>query len=131
MVSTILLTIGSAITIGFGTWHLFVPVIWNWYSYFPAEARELKVAVRAINLFFSVSLIAFGVLMVVFVFRKPAVTFYIRCIAVTLTLLWGIRVFAQVVWPQGSINPVVQYGMLGVFIITFVLFAASTFLIKD
>ena len=131
MLSTILLTIGSTITIGFGIWHLFVPAIWNWYSYFPREAQELIVAVRAINLFFSVSLIVFGVLMVVFVYRKPTITFYVRSIAVSLAVLWGIRTLAQVIWPQGSINPALQYGMLGVFIMTFVLFASSLFLIKQ
>jgi hypothetical protein len=130
MLSAVLQTIGSVITIGFGVWHIFVPAIWNWYSYFPIEARELIVAVRAINLFFSVSLIAFGVLMVVFTYRRPISSFYVRSIAVSLALLWGIRTFAQVIWPQGSITPVLQYGMLGIFTVTFLLFASSALLVK-
>jgi hypothetical protein len=131
MLFKVLLIIGSTITISFGAWHLFVPAIWNWYSYFPKEARELVVAVRAINLFFSVSLIVFGAIMLVFLYRKPLAVFYVRSIAACLALLWCIRSITQVIWPQGSINPVIQFGMLGIFIVTFLLFVTSTFLIKE
>ena len=131
MLYKVLLTIGSTITIGFGAWHLFVPAIWNWYSYFPKEARELVVAVRAINLFFSISLIVFGAIMLVFLYRKSLAVFYVRSIAACLSLLWCIRSLTQVISPQGSINPVLQFGMLGIFIVTFLLFVTSTFLIKE
>jgi hypothetical protein len=89
MLPAILVTVGSAITIGFGVWHLFVPIIWNWYSYFPAEAHELTVAVRAINIFFSVSLVMFGAIMLIFIYRKPIITFYVRVISISLALLWA------------------------------------------
>lgn len=80
MPATVLLTAGSAVTIGSGVWHLFVPVIWSWCSYFPREASELVVTVRAISLFFSISLVVFGVLMLLFIYRKPMVVFYARSI---------------------------------------------------
>jgi len=48
----ILVITGSAISIGFGIWHLFVPRIWDWYSYIDPSATELVLAVRAINFFF-------------------------------------------------------------------------------
>ena len=131
MLAIALLTIGSTITICFGGWHLFVPVIWNWYSYFPGDASELVVAVRAINIFFSISLIIFGAIMLVFIYRKPVVAFYARSISISLSLLWGIRVVLQLVWPQGSMTPVLQYGMLGVFILVFMLFVISSCLIQD
>lgn len=131
MPAKVLLTIGSAITIGFGAWHLFVPVLWNWYSYFSREASELVVAVRAINTFFSTCLVIFGVVMLVFIYRRPVVAFYVRSISISLTLLWGIRVASQVIWPQGSMNPALQFGMLGIFVLVFMLFVFSSFLVQD
>lgn len=127
----VVLTIGSAITICFGAWHLFVPSIWNWYSYFPGEATELVVAVRAINVFFSTSLVAFGVVMLVFIHRKPMVTFYARSMSISLTVLWGLRVALQLIWPQGSMVPALQYGMLGVFVMVFAMFAYSSCFLRD
>jgi hypothetical protein len=120
MLAVVLLTIGSTITICFGGWHVFVPVIWKWYSYFPARASELVVAVRAINIF-----------LLVFIHRRPVAVFYARSISISLSLLWGIRVVMQLIWPQGSMNPALQYGMLGVFVLVFVLFVVSSCLIRD
>jgi len=127
----VLLTIGSAITICFGSWHLFVPAIWNWYSCFPSEATELVVAVRAINVFFSMSLVVFGAVMLVFIYRKPMITFYARTMSISLTLLWGMRVAMQLIWPQGSITPALRYGMLAIFMLTFALFAVSSCFMRD
>jgi hypothetical protein len=131
MLAIVLLTIGSTITICFGGWHLFVPVIWDWYSYFPVDAPELVVAVRAINIFFSISLVMFGAIMLVFVYRKPVAAFYARSISISLSLLWGLRVAAQLIWPQGSMTPALQYGMLGVFILVFMLFVVSSCLMHQ
>ena len=125
----ILLTVGSAITIGFGVWHLFVPTIWNWYSYIPREAPELTIAVRAVNAVFSSSLVILGTLMLIFVHRKPVVVFYERSVSISLAFLWGVRVALQVIWPQGSMSSALQHGMLGAFILQFLLFAVSSFLL--
>jgi hypothetical protein len=51
----ILVTLGSSASTGFGIWHFFVPKAWNWYSYIDIAATELILAVRAINVFFSLS----------------------------------------------------------------------------
>ena len=61
MIAKILCTLGSAITIGFGTWHFFVPKMYKWYSYMDSSATELAVAVRATNVFFSLSLVLIGI----------------------------------------------------------------------
>lgn len=53
----ILVLISSVASIGFGIWHFFVPTIWKWYSYIDINATELVAAVRAINVFFSLSLV--------------------------------------------------------------------------
>ena len=60
----ILVTIGSVISIGFGLWHFFVPSIWNWYSYFDKTAIELVLAVRTINIFFSLVLVLLGIALI-------------------------------------------------------------------
>jgi hypothetical protein len=44
--SRILITLGSAASIGFGVWHFFVPRLWDWYSYIDASATALVVAMR-------------------------------------------------------------------------------------
>jgi hypothetical protein len=55
----ILVVVGSSASIGFGIWHFFVPYAWKWYSYIDPKATELIVVVRAINVFFSLSLVLF------------------------------------------------------------------------
>ncbi len=57
----IFVMIGSSASIGFGIWHFFVPQAWKWYSYIDSHATELVAAVRAINAFFSLSLVLFGI----------------------------------------------------------------------
>lgn len=113
---------GSLITIGFGVWHLFVPQIWHWYRYFDPQATELVAAVRAINFFFSISLIFFGAISILFVYRHPVDVFYLRVQLGVMTLLWGLRVVMQLIYPQGTINPALRYGMLAAFVLTFALF---------
>jgi hypothetical protein len=114
--------IGSLITIGFGAWHLFVPRLWHWYHYIEEQATELVAAVRAINFFFSISLVLFGITNIVFVYRKPADPFYLRVQLLMASLLWGARVVMQLLYPQGTINPALRYGMLATFVLTFALF---------
>jgi hypothetical protein len=65
-----LVTLGSVASIGFGVWHFLVPRIWNWYSYIDPSATELVLAVRAINVFFSLSLVLFGVMNLLMVYGQ-------------------------------------------------------------
>ena len=112
----ILVTIGSSASIGFGIWHFFVPTIWKWYSYIDSRATELILAVRAINVFFSLSLILFGILNLLFVYGGRANRYSIIVMLAATCILWLTRLVLQLVYPQGSINPVLQYGMLSAFI---------------
>jgi hypothetical protein len=113
----ILVTIGSSASIGFGIWHFFVPKAWNWYSYIDARATELIVAVRAINVFFSLSLVLFGILNMAFICGDKANRYSIIVMLTATCILWLTRLVFQLIYPQGSINPVLQYGMLAAFII--------------
>jgi hypothetical protein len=96
---------------------LFVPKAWNWYSYIHAKATELIVAVRAINVFFSFSLVSFGILDMLFVHGSTANRYSIIVMLAPTCVLWLTRLMFQLIYPQGSINPILQYGMLSAFII--------------
>ena len=114
LLSKILVSFGSLVSIGFGVWHFFVPRAWKWYSYMDPKATELVAAVRALNVFFSLCLVLFGLMNLLFVFGKPNRFALIVLLAATC-VLWITRVVMQIVFPQGSINPALQYGMLSAF----------------
>jgi hypothetical protein len=115
----ILVMLGSGVSIGFGIWHFFVPGLWNWYVYIDDHATELVMAVRAINVFFSLSLVLFGIIHILFVYGGKSNRFSIIVMLAATSLLWVTRVFLQVIYPQGSLYPGLKYGMLAAF--TFVL----------
>ena len=127
----ILVLIGSAVSIGFGVWHFFVPGWWDWYSYIDRSAPELVLAVRAINAFFSLSLVLFGVVNVLLVWGKRSNRYSIAIVLAATCILWATRVAFQIVYPQGSANPVLQFGMLAAFIIVFLCYAASLVLVAS
>jgi len=121
----ILVSIGSIVTIGFGLWHFFVPSIWNWYSYIDRNATELIIAVRAINIFFSLLLVLLGITNMLFVFRKLQDRFSTIVILSISGILWTTRVILQLVYPQGSQNSIIQYSMLFIFLFVWACFAIS------
>lgn len=116
--TTILTVFGSFISISFGIWHFFVPKIWNWYSYIDKTATELVLAVRAVNVFFSLLLVLLGLANILIITRKPQNRFSTIIILSVSTILWIVRVLLQIIYPQGSQNWTIQYGMLIVFILT-------------
>jgi hypothetical protein len=109
--------VGSSASIAFGVWHFFVPRLWNWYAYIDSRATELVIAVRAINIFFSLSLVLFGVVNILFVYGGKSNRYSIIVILAATSLLWLTRVFLQLIYPQGSLYPGLQYGMLAAFIL--------------
>jgi hypothetical protein len=124
----ILTTFGSIISIGFGIWHFFVPSIWNWYSYFDKTATELVIAVRAINIFFSLLLVLLGIANILFISRKPQDRFSTIVILSISTILWTTRLILQIIYPQGSQNSFILFSMYIVFILVLSSFAISLFL---
>ena len=110
-----LVMIGSSASIGFGVWHFFVPRLWNWYAYIDSHATELVIAVRAINIFFSLTLVLFGIVNMLLVYGGKSNRYSIIVILATTSLLWLTRVFLQIIYPQGSLYPGLQYGMLAAF----------------
>jgi hypothetical protein len=113
----ILVMIGSTASIGFGIWHFFVPRAWNWYSYIDINATELVAAVRAINAFFSLSLVLFGVVNILLIYGDNSNKYSIIVMLTATCILWLTRVLFQVIYPQGSLYPGLQYGMLSAFVI--------------
>ena len=113
----ILAIIGSGGSVGFGIWHFFVPEVWKWYSYIEPNATELMVAVRAINVFFSLSLVLFGAVNILLVYGNKSNNYSIIVMLTATSILWITRVALQIIYPQGSMNPALQYGMLAAFIV--------------
>ena len=113
----ILVMIGSGASIGFGIWHFYVPKAWKWYSYIDANATELVAAIRAINAFFSLSLVLFGIVNILLIYGDKSNRYSIMIMLAATCILWLTRVAFQLVYPQGSLNPGLQYGMLSAFMI--------------
>lgn len=125
----ILVTIGSCASIAFGVWHFFVPSSWKWYSYIDPNAAELVLAVRAINVFFSLALVLFGVLNILFLLSNHSNRFSIIAMLVAASILWLTRLAFQVIYPQGSMYPGLQYGLLAAFAIIFLCYFVSLIVI--
>lgn len=109
--------VGSGASIGFGMWHFFVPSLWKWYSYIDSNATELVLALRAINVFFSLSLVLFGFVNLLLVWGNNSNRYSILVILIANCILWLTRVAFQIMYPQGAINPLLQFGMLSVFVL--------------
>jgi hypothetical protein len=125
----ILVTIGSSASIAFGVWHFFVPSLWKWYSYINPNATELMVAIRAINAFFSLSLVLVGALNLLFIFSGKANRYSIIALLAATCILWLTRLVFQVIYPQGSLYPGLQYGMLAAFIIINLCYMISLYIL--
>lgn len=124
----LLVTVGSAATIGFGVWHFFAPRIWSWYSYFDPSAVELVLAVRAINVLFSLSLVLFGLMDLLAVWGGSGHRHFVPIVLGATCVLWTARVVMQVASPQGSMSAPLQYGMLLGFSMVLACFSAALIL---
>ena len=125
----ILVILGSVSSIGFGVWHFFVPSMWNWYSYIDVNATELVVAIHAINVFFSLSLVLFGVVNILFIYGEQSNRYSITVMLAATCILWLTRVAFQVIYPQGSVSPLLQYGMLSAFVIVSLCYVVSLYIV--
>jgi hypothetical protein len=112
-----LMIFGSSASIGFGIWHFFVPKAWKLYSYIDINATELVAAVWAIHVFFSLSLVLFGLLNMLFVYGNKSNRYSILVVLAATCILWTTRVIFQVIYPQGTLYPGLQYGMLSAIMI--------------
>jgi hypothetical protein len=123
------MTLASAASIGFGVWHFFVPKAWSWYSYMDASATELVLAVRALNVLFSLSLVLFGLVSLLLAHGPSADRYSILVVLGATSALWATRVALQIVYPQGSMSPALQYGMLLAFVLVLACYAAALVLV--
>ncbi len=113
----VLVMLGSSASIGFGIWHFYVPKAWNWYSYIDINATELVAAVRAINAFFSLSLVLFGMVNILLIYGDKSNRYSMIVMLAATCILWLTRVAFQVIYPQGSLYPGLQYGLLSAFVV--------------
>lgn len=125
-----LITLASAASIGFGVWHFFVPKLWSWYAYIDPTARELILAVRAINAFFSLSLVLFGLINLLIAYGPDTSKYVAAVVLGANCVLWATRVVMQLVYPQGSASAILQYGMLLSFTVVLACYAVSLVLLR-
>jgi len=128
-IAKIFISIASFISIVFGVWHFFVPRIWNWYTYIDKTAKELVLAVQAINVFFSATLVLFGLMNILIVWLERKSRLSLLVIIASSSIMSILRIIMQIIYPQGSMNPVLQLGMLFVFVLTFLLYFTGLILI--
>jgi hypothetical protein len=115
----------SIVTIGFGIWHFFVSTIWHWRSYIDPKATKLVGAIQAINFFCSLSLVLIGLMNLILIWSSASNTFSIIILLSISIVLWVTRSILQITYPQGSLNPVLRYGMLFEFLLFAILFIGS------
>ncbi|MDP3451222.1 MAG: hypothetical protein Q8R87_11635, partial [Anaerolineaceae bacterium] len=101
----------------------------KWTSYMDPAATELVVAVRAINVFFSLSLVLFGLMNILFIFGSKANHYAVIVLLSATCILWLTRLVFQIIYPQGSINPALQYGMLAAFAVVTLCYLISLALV--
>jgi hypothetical protein len=69
------------------------------------------IAIRAMNIFFSLLLVLLGIANIIVVFRVTHDRFtYLVLISISV-ILWATRVILQILHPQGSQSPILQYCM--------------------
>ncbi len=113
---------GGAVALGFGLWHFFVPGLYGWQSYVPDAPQSLVDAVAATNFFLSFSLSMVGASNIVMPLLADSETPLGRYWLWANVGLWTTRAVYQVMRPQGSHNPALQWGMTGAFVLTDLLF---------
>jgi hypothetical protein len=89
----------------------------------------LVIAVRAINVFFSLSLVLFGLVNIFLVFDHRGRKYPLMIVLSASCVLWLVRVLFQIIYPQGSQSSILEYGMLSAFVIVFLCYLISLVLI--
>ncbi len=125
LLTKVLVTIGSAASVGFGIWHFTVPKTWSWYSYIDPKASELILAVNAINIFFSLSLVLFGLMNALLILGSGSNRYSMAIVLGASCILWLARVALQLARPQGSMSPALQYSMTAAFIAVLLCYTVS------
>ena len=89
----------------------------------------MVLAVTAVNIFFSLCLVLFGVMNLLMAYGNRANRYSVLVVLGATSVLWAARVGMQLVSPQGSISVVLQYGMLLAFVLVLGCYAASPVLV--
>jgi hypothetical protein len=117
--------VGGAVTLGFGVWHFAVPGLYAWQSYVPDAPQTLVDAVAATNFFFSLSLSLVGASSIAMPLLADSSTPVGRYWLWANVGLWTTRSIYQLVKPQGSFSPALQWGMTAAFVVTDLLFVVA------
>ena len=79
-------------------------------------------------MFFSLSLVLFGIINILFIYGDKSNRYSIIVMLAATCILWMTRLAFQLIYPQGSMNPVLQYGMLSAFIIVSLCYIISLYI---
>jgi hypothetical protein len=69
--------------------------------------------------------VLFGIVNLLLIYGDKSNRYSIIVVLSATCILWITRVVFQVIYPQGSISPVLQYGMLSAFIIVSLCYIVS------
>lgn len=87
------------------------------------RATELIIAIKAINIFFSLTLVLFGSINLLLMLGNNSNRYSLIVVLGATCVLWFARVLLQIFRPQGSVTPLLQYSMLASFIAVLFCFA--------
>ncbi len=80
-------------------------------------------------MFFSLSLVLFGAINLLLVWGDRSNRYSILVVLLATSILWLARCGLQLVYPQGTLYPGLQYGMLSAFAIIFLCYATPFLLL--
>jgi hypothetical protein len=122
----VLYYLGSALSMGVGIWHFFVPHLYQWYDYLPMQYENLIVGIDYTNYFFSLLLTGLSLLLILsgkkaFAANREIIVFY-----GFLVFVWLNRALITFVHPW-PLEPVAwaAHGQQIAAITIFLLLAAS------
>jgi hypothetical protein len=76
-------------------------------------------------------LVLFGILNILFVYGGKSNRYSIVVMLSATCILWVTRLVFQIIYPQGSMSPVLQYGMLSAFIIVSLCYIISLYIMAS
>jgi predicted permease len=73
--------------------------------------------------------VLFGVMNLLLAYAARADAYSVLVVLGATCVLWATRVVMQIAYPQGSMNPMLQYGMLVAFVLVLASYSVSLVLV--
>jgi len=128
-----LYVIGLLLSSLVGVWHFFVPYLYQWSAYIPAEYESLMVGIDWINFFFSLLLLGYSALLLAMIKQVFGGSKELLMMYGFMVFVWLARIAITVIrpWPLDPV-PWVSYGQqLASAVIFLLLFIPLVYLIRQ